>query len=52
VMKLGLAASDDLTISRPVRLTLLMSIVCLVYVILCVRSFIAARRRRQQEAHA
>jgi hypothetical protein len=52
VMKLGLAASDDLTISRPVRLTLLMSIVCLVYVILCVRSFIAARRRRQQGAHA
>lgn len=51
VMKLGLAASDDLTISRPVRLTLLMSIVCFVYVALCVRSFIAARRRRTQGAH-
>ncbi len=49
-MKLGLAASDDLTISRPVRLVLLMAIVCLVYVILCVRSFIAARRRNATSA--
>ncbi|HEX3726378.1 MAG TPA: hypothetical protein VHV08_09045 [Pirellulales bacterium] len=48
VMKLGLAASDDLSISRPVRLTLLMAIVCLIYVGLCIRSFIAARRRRHQ----
>lgn len=47
-MKLGLAASDDLTISRPVRLVLLMAIVCLVYVGLCVGSFISARRRRMQ----
>ena len=47
-MKLGLAASDDLTISRPVRLVLLMAIVCLVYVGLCVGSFISARRRRTQ----
>jgi hypothetical protein len=45
-MKLGLAASDDLTISRPVRLILLMALVCLIYVALCVRSFVAARRRR------
>ena len=43
-MKLGLAASDDLTISRPVRLVILMALICLIYVILCVRSFIAARR--------
>ncbi len=46
VMKLGAAASDDLSISRPVRLVLLMAIVCLIYVALCVNSFIAARRRR------
>src|SRR5262245_40164835 len=39
-MKLGNAASDDLTVSRPVRLVLLMAIVCLVYVGLCVWSFI------------
>ena len=45
-MKLGNAASDDLSISRPVRLVLLMAIVCLVYVGLCVGSFISARRRR------
>jgi hypothetical protein len=45
-MKLGQAASDDLSISRPVRMVLLMAIVCLIYVILCVRSFIAARRNR------
>ena len=44
-MKLGLAASDDLTISRPVRLVILMALVCLIYLVLCVRSFIAARRR-------
>jgi hypothetical protein len=44
--KLGLAASDDLTISRPVRLVILMSLVCLIYVGLCVGSFISARRRR------
>jgi hypothetical protein len=48
VMKLGLAASDDLSISRPVRLVLLMAIVCLIYVVLCVGSFISARRRRKQ----
>jgi hypothetical protein len=45
-MKLGQAASDDLALSRPVRLTLLMALVCLVYVGLCVWSFVAARRRR------
>ena len=45
-MKLGMAASDDLTISRPVRLTILMSLVCLIYIGLCVGSFISARRRR------
>src|SRR5262249_22137129 len=44
--RLGLAASDDLSISRPVRLVLLMAIVCLAYVGMCVRSFVSARRRR------
>ncbi len=47
-MKLGLAASDDLSISRPVRLVILMALVCLIYVGLCVWSFISARRRRAQ----
>ena len=51
-MKLGLAASDDLTISRPVRMTILMALVCLVYVGLCVWSFISARRRRTGSAQA
>ena len=46
--KIGLAASDDITYARPVRLVLLMAIICLVYVALCVRSFIVARRRRLQ----
>jgi hypothetical protein len=45
-MKLGLAASDDLSVARPVRMVLLMAIVCLIYVALCVNSFLAARRRR------
>ncbi len=48
IMKLGNAASDDITIARPARMTLLMAIVCLVYVILCIGSFVAARRRRSQ----
>jgi hypothetical protein len=50
VPKLGHAASDDLTIARPARLILLMSLVCLVYVILCIGSFVAARRRRTQSS--
>jgi hypothetical protein len=49
-MKLGQAASDDLTLSRPVRLTILMALVCLVYVVMCARSFISARRRRTSAA--
>ena len=49
-VKLGSAASDDLTISRPVRLVILMALVCLVYVGLCAWSFISARRRRASEA--
>lgn len=45
-MKLGYLVSDDVTLRRPVAMTALMSLVCLVYVILCIGSFIAARRRR------
>ena len=51
-MKLGQAASDDISIARPVRMVLLMAIVCLVYVLLCVNSFISARRRRSQSQQA
>ncbi len=43
--------SDDPTIHRPVRSTFLMALVCIVYVALCVRSFIQARRRRIQAAN-
>lgn len=40
--------SDDPTIHRPVRGVFLTALVCVVYVALCVRSFIQARRRRIQ----
>lgn len=50
IPKLGLAASDDLSISRPVRLMFLMAITCLIYLGLGIRSFIVARRRRTQAA--
>lgn len=45
--KLGEAASDDPTIHRAPRLVLLMALVCLIFVVTCVGSFIAARRRRK-----
>jgi len=51
-MKLGNAASDDISIARPARMVILMALVCLVYVGLCVWSFIAARRRRAQSSGA
>ncbi|MBI3837317.1 MAG: hypothetical protein HY288_05215 [Planctomycetia bacterium] len=40
--------SDDPTIHRPARSTFLMALICIVYVGLCVRSFIQSRRRRMQ----
>ena len=40
--------SDDPTIHRPARGVFLMALTCIVYVALCVRSFIQARRRRAQ----
>jgi hypothetical protein len=47
--KLGAAASDDPTIHRAPRLVILMALVCFVFVIVCILSFISARRRRQTE---
>jgi hypothetical protein len=38
--------SDDPIVHRPVRSMFLMAAICIVYVALCVRSFIQARRRR------
>jgi hypothetical protein len=46
VPKLGEAISDDPTLHRAPRLILLMALVCLVFVVLAVWSFISARRRR------
>jgi hypothetical protein len=48
VPKFGLLASDDPTFRRPVAMMFLMAITCIIYVVLCVRSFISARRRRTQ----
>lgn len=46
-MKLNVIISDDPQIDRrPLRLTFSMGVVCLVYVVMCIGSFIAARRRR------
>lgn len=49
-MKIGNAISDDATIHRAPRLALLMGLVCLVFVAVCVWSFISARRRRSQSS--
>ena len=50
IMKLGNAISDDPLNHRAPRLALLMGLVCLVFVVVCVRSFISARRRQRAEA--
>ncbi len=47
---IGRLASDDPTYRRPVAMQFLMAVTCIVYVVLCVRSFIAARRARTQAA--
>src|SRR6476620_4871999 len=49
-MKLGSLVSDDVTVRRPVAMTALMSLVCLVYGRLCIGSFVAGRRRRTQSS--
>ncbi len=42
--------SDDVTVRRPVAMITLMALVCFIYVLLCVGSFVAARRRRARSA--
>ena len=42
-----LSKADDLKVSFPFVLQLAMSIICLTFVILCVRSFVTARRLRE-----
>ena len=44
--KLGNAISDDPEIHRAPRMVLLMGVICLAFVITCIGSFIAARKRR------
>jgi hypothetical protein len=46
-MKWGNLFSDDLSLARPPRMAFLMALVCLIYVVLCIRSFIVARRHRK-----
>jgi hypothetical protein len=47
IPKLGMLVSDiPLSEKRPVRLIMLMAIVCLAHVIVCIGSFVAARRNR------
>jgi hypothetical protein len=47
-MKLGNLVSDDVSVRRPVAMTALMALVCLILVFACIGSFVAARRRRSQ----
>lgn len=47
IPKLGAAISDDPTLHRAPRLVLLMALVCLIFVGICIGSFISARRRRK-----
>lgn len=48
--KLGELISDDPTVHRAPRLILAMIVVCFVFVLACIWSFISARRRRKAEA--
>jgi hypothetical protein len=50
IPKLGDAISDDPAFHRAPRLVLLMALVCLVFVVICIGSFISARRRRNAES--
>lgn len=48
-MKLNVIVSDDPTVDRfPIRIVFAMGVVCLLFVVLCIGSFIAARRRRNK----
>jgi lysylphosphatidylglycerol synthetase-like protein (DUF2156 family) len=48
-MNIGNVISDDPTLHRGPRLAVLMGLVCLVFVCVCVASFISARRRRKAD---
>jgi len=51
MMKIGSLFSDDPSVNtRPVYMTLTMAELCLIYVVICVQSFIAARQRQRAEA--
>ena len=45
--KLGALMGDDPTAKRATIITLVMGVLCLIYVVLSVRSFIAARKARE-----
>lgn len=50
-MKIGLLFSDDPAVNkRPIIMILLMATVCLVFVALCIKSFVDARRRQAAAA--
>ncbi len=52
-MKIGSLFSDDPNVNkRPIVMVLAMAVVCLVFVGLCGKSFIAARRRQAAERRA
>ena len=45
--KLGALMGDDPTAKRATIITLVMGVLCLIYVVLSVRSFIAVRKARE-----
>ena len=48
LMKVGALFSSDPDVDkRPVMMVLIMAVICTVFVVLCVQSFIAARKRQQ-----
>jgi hypothetical protein len=52
-MKIGVLFSDDPTVNkRPIIMILAMAALCLVFVALCVKSFVDARRRQAAERKA
>lgn len=51
VMKIGVLFSGDPTVNkRPIVMILLMAAVCLIFMALCIKSFVAARRRLAADA--
>jgi hypothetical protein len=49
-INVGKLVSDDVSMRRPEAMKFLMALTCFVFVILCVWSFISARRRRASAA--